>query len=154
MPKSIHNVPFMFAVSVVALVLILGLGGEQATAQSTKTLPQHGSTAVVDIVRNPAEVPPPVGNREATTVKVELVAKEVVGELDPAAGTSYRYWTFNGKVPRANDSRSPGRHGAGHGAQRRFQPLGAFSRFPRSPGTRWRRGVVPSHARTGKDVHV
>lgn len=99
MPKSIHNVPFMFAVSVVALVLILGLGGEQATAQSTKTLPQHGSTAVVDIVRNPAEVPPPVGNREATTVKVELVAKEVVGELDPAAGTSYRYWTFNGKVP-------------------------------------------------------
>jgi len=32
-------------------------------------------------------------------VRVTLTSKEVVGALDPASGTSYRYWTFNGKVP-------------------------------------------------------
>jgi copper-containing nitrite reductase len=30
---------------------------------------------------------------------VTLTSKELVGALDPASGTSYRYWTFNGKVP-------------------------------------------------------
>jgi copper-containing nitrite reductase len=97
--KSIRTASSVFAVFVVMLVLVLGLGGEQATAQGMKAAPQHGSNGVADIVRDPAEVPPPVGNREATTVKVELVAKEVVGQLDAAARSSYRYWTFNGKVP-------------------------------------------------------
>jgi copper-containing nitrite reductase/plastocyanin len=32
-------------------------------------------------------------------VKVTLTSKELVGALDPASGTTYRYWTFNGKVP-------------------------------------------------------
>jgi nitrite reductase (NO-forming) len=60
---------------------------------------RHASVQVVDIVRDTAQVPPPVGNRPPTTLKVELTAVEVVGELDPATGTTYRYWTFNGKVP-------------------------------------------------------
>ena len=28
-----------------------------------------------------------------------LTAQEVVGQLDPTSDTTYRYWTFNGKVP-------------------------------------------------------
>jgi copper-containing nitrite reductase/plastocyanin len=53
----------------------------------------------VDIVRDPADVPPTVGNRQPAVVHVTLTAEEVVGTLDPSAGTTYRYWTFNGKVP-------------------------------------------------------
>ncbi|MGD1079691.1 MAG: copper-containing nitrite reductase [Candidatus Sulfotelmatobacter sp.] len=53
----------------------------------------------VDIVRDPADVPNPIGGRAPTTVHVTLTAEEVMGQLDPASGTTYRYWTFNGKVP-------------------------------------------------------
>jgi copper-containing nitrite reductase len=53
----------------------------------------------VDIVRDPTDVPPPIGNRAPTTVHVTLTAEEVAGQLDPASGTTYRYWTFTGKVP-------------------------------------------------------
>ena len=47
--------------------------------------------------RNPTEVPPPVGNRSPQTVRVDLVAVELEGRL--AEGTTFGYWTFNGKVP-------------------------------------------------------
>jgi nitrite reductase (NO-forming) len=50
-----------------------------------------------DIVRSPADVPPPVGDREATTVDFELEVVEVLGQL--ADGTTYKYWTFNERVP-------------------------------------------------------
>ena len=53
----------------------------------------------VDIVRDPADIPPSIGSRQLAVVHVTLVAEEVVGTLDPSAGTTYRYWTFNGKVP-------------------------------------------------------
>jgi copper-containing nitrite reductase len=56
-------------------------------------------TKIVDIVRDPADVPPVVGERRPAVVRVKLIAEEVVGTLDPSAGTTYRYWTFNGKVP-------------------------------------------------------
>ena len=72
-----------------------------AFAQSMAGM-NHVSAApapMVDIVRDPAEVPPPVGDRAPTTVRVTLNAVEVIGELDPAAHTTYRYWTFNGKLP-------------------------------------------------------
>jgi len=51
----------------------------------------------IDIIRNPADVPAPLAQREAQTVKVELVAEEVVGQL--ADGTTMTYFTFNGQVP-------------------------------------------------------
>src|SRR5512146_2225525 len=54
---------------------------------------------ITDIVRDPSDVPPSVGNRQPGVVRVTLTAEEVVGTLDPSAGTTYRYWTFNGKVP-------------------------------------------------------
>ena len=44
-------------------------------------------------------MPSPIGERAPAVVKVTLTSKELVGVLDPASGTIYRYWTFNGKVP-------------------------------------------------------
>jgi nitrite reductase (NO-forming) len=53
--------------------------------------------APVDIVRLPTDLPPPIGVRGPQKVVVNLETVEVYGKLDD--GTSYQYWTFNGKVP-------------------------------------------------------
>ncbi|HUI82659.1 MAG TPA: copper-containing nitrite reductase [Candidatus Binatia bacterium] len=98
MRKSIHCIRFRFALFG-AVLLVLALGGSPALAQGAGAPSRHDSAQAADIVRDPADVPPPVGNRSPATVKVELAATEVVGELDPANHTTYRYWTFNGKVP-------------------------------------------------------
>ena len=50
-----------------------------------------------DIVRDPTDLPAPIGVREPTTVIINLEAVEVEGQL--ADGTTYTYWTFNGAVP-------------------------------------------------------
>src|SRR5262249_13756357 len=52
---------------------------------------------VVSIVRDPADLPPPVGKRGPQRVKVDLETVEITGQL--ADGATYRYWTFNRKVP-------------------------------------------------------
>lgn len=65
---------------------------EPATERAT---PQEA----VDIVRDPADLPPPVGKRDPQIVKVSLVAQELEGKLDSVLGATYEYWTFNGKVP-------------------------------------------------------
>jgi copper-containing nitrite reductase len=93
----------MFAPIAFLLILLFGSAG-YGVAQSMRGMnglpaPRHGTLPVVDITRNPADVPPAAGNRPAATVKIDLTAREVVGELDPATQTTYRYWTFNGKVP-------------------------------------------------------
>ncbi len=59
--------------------------------------PTGDSATGADIVRNPADVPAPVGDREPQTVRVDLVAEEVIGQL--ADGTTMTYFTFNGQVP-------------------------------------------------------
>jgi nitrite reductase (NO-forming) len=58
-------------------------------------LPRAGT--LVDIVRPPADLPAPVGARGPRRVDVHLHTTEVTGTL--ADGTTYAYWTFNGKVP-------------------------------------------------------
>ena len=50
-----------------------------------------------DISREPTDLPPPFGKREPQTVRVDLLSVEVEGRL--AEGTTFGYWTFNGKVP-------------------------------------------------------
>jgi nitrite reductase (NO-forming) len=50
-----------------------------------------------DIVRDPTDLPGPIGPREAQTVRIDLETVEIEGQL--ADGTTYNYWTFNGKVP-------------------------------------------------------
>ncbi|HLO28773.1 MAG TPA: copper-containing nitrite reductase [Anaerolineales bacterium] len=50
-----------------------------------------------DIVRDPTEIPAPIGDREPQKVRIDLETVEIVGQL--ADGTTYDFWTFNGKVP-------------------------------------------------------
>jgi nitrite reductase (NO-forming) len=58
---------------------------------------QAEPAAPVDIVRAATDLPAPTGRTAAATVRVDLETIEVLGNLDD--GTTYRYWTFNGKVP-------------------------------------------------------
>lgn len=69
----------------------------QSHAMHTDNAAQEIKAA--DIVRDPSDLPPPVGGRAPGVVHVTLTSKELVGALDPASGTTYRYWTFDGKVP-------------------------------------------------------
>jgi nitrite reductase (NO-forming) len=55
------------------------------------------SEGPVSIVRDPTDLPPPVGKRGPQRVKVDLETVEVTGQL--ADGATYKYWTFNQKVP-------------------------------------------------------
>lgn len=50
-----------------------------------------------DISQLSTAVPAPIGNREPQTIRVDLVAVELEGRL--AEGTTFGYWTFNGRVP-------------------------------------------------------
>jgi nitrite reductase (NO-forming) len=55
------------------------------------------ATTGADIVRDPTEIPAPLPTREPQTVRIDLETVEIEGQL--ADGTTYKYWTFNGKVP-------------------------------------------------------
>jgi nitrite reductase (NO-forming) len=90
--------------------LIVGSGVE-ANGNNSYTSGQPTSTDVpapaaaagaadpnaVDITRDPTDLPAPIGARGPDHVRVDLETTEVVGKL--ADGTTYTYWTFNGKVP-------------------------------------------------------
>lgn len=54
-------------------------------------------SGAVDISRDPTDFPAPIGNRGPEMVRIDLETQEVIGQL--ADGTTYHYWTFNGKVP-------------------------------------------------------
>jgi nitrite reductase (NO-forming) len=53
--------------------------------------------AGVSIVRDPAELPPPIPLRGPALVRFDLETVELEGKLDDQS--TYTYWTFNGKVP-------------------------------------------------------
>lgn len=55
------------------------------------------SSGAADIVRDPADLPGPIGLRPPKVVRVDLEATELVGQL--SNGATYTYWTFNSKVP-------------------------------------------------------
>lgn len=57
--------------------------------------PTHSDMA--DISQNPANVPPAITRREPATVRLEFETIEIEAHLD--ANSTYRFWTFNGKVP-------------------------------------------------------
>lgn len=80
------------------LFSLLLMGASTGMAQTPKHL-DHPNAKAVDIARDPTDIPPPVGKRGPSVVHVTLTAEEVVGTLDSSASTTYRYWTFNGKVP-------------------------------------------------------
>lgn len=102
MQASNHHSQTQLAISLFALLFLFFSGSVQIQAQMSSHSMHMGaanSTKTVDIVRDPADVPPPIGNRGPAVVRVTLTAEEVIGDLDSASGTKYRYWTFNGKVP-------------------------------------------------------
>ncbi len=85
-----------------SIVTYLSSLPEGAYTESTGTAETSAAVAEpdnsgVDIVRDPADIPAPIGDREPTTVRIDLEAIEVTGQL--ADGTTYSYWTFNGVVP-------------------------------------------------------
>ena len=59
--------------------------------------PPPQTVVEADISREPTDVPPPIGKRDPKTVRVDLFSVELEGRL--AEGTTFGYWTFNGKVP-------------------------------------------------------
>src|ERR1035437_10558678 len=85
------------------LYIAFGTGAKAVVAHAQSQVLHAENSAqkarAADIVRDPADLPPPIGDRAPAVVHVTLTAKELVGALDPASGTTYRYWTFNGKVP-------------------------------------------------------
>jgi nitrite reductase (NO-forming) len=83
-----------------------------APSNTTSSAPVTGSAVVrgpvvvnndptsgADVVRDPTEIPAQIqtGPREPQTVRIDLETVEIEGQL--ADGTTYKYWTFNGKVP-------------------------------------------------------
>lgn len=69
----------------------------QAAAPDASTKSDIGAVKASSIVRDPTDIPAPIGKRGPQTVKLNLKAEELEGRL--ADGASYRYWTFDGKVP-------------------------------------------------------
>lgn len=54
-------------------------------------------TTGADVVRDPTDLPAPLAIRDPETVRIDLEAVEIEGQL--ADVTTFSYWTFNGKVP-------------------------------------------------------
>ena len=59
--------------------------------------PEEVEIDALDIAQDPTAVGTPVGDREPEHVTIDLETTEVLGFLAP--GSTYRYWTFNNKVP-------------------------------------------------------
>jgi nitrite reductase (NO-forming) len=87
------------AASALALCALAGVAAVPARAHddmagaAVAALPE----GVVDIVRDAGDVPPPIAKRPPQQVRVDLETVEVTGKLDE--GATYRYWTFDKKVP-------------------------------------------------------
>lgn len=98
------SVPGHYQAGMTGVLTVTG-EGEPVTASAGPESPSEAALAAVapaaedavSVVRNPSDVPPPIGVRSPETVIVELETIEVNGQL--ADGSTYTYWTFNGQVP-------------------------------------------------------
>ncbi len=82
------------------ILATVGLGALLATLPALAQTPPATNKAAAkaaDIIRDPADLPSPIARRGPQTLKVHLDTIEVTGQLDD--GATYRYWTYNGKVP-------------------------------------------------------
>jgi len=59
--------------------------------------PEQEEIDALDIAQDPTNVGTPVGDRGPQHITVDLETTEVLGFL--TSGSTYRYWTFNNKVP-------------------------------------------------------
>jgi nitrite reductase (NO-forming) len=64
----------------------------QAAEQTPAVVPKPAS-----VVANPINIPPPIHRNHAVHHDVNLLAQEVVGEIEP--GATFPFMTFNGQVP-------------------------------------------------------
>lgn len=83
--KYICTLPGHVAAGMVGKLVV---GGGGAVADKPKGM---------DVAQDPTAVGKPVGKRGPRTFTVNLETTEVVGQLDD--GSTYKYWTFNNKVP-------------------------------------------------------
>lgn len=68
-----------------------------AVVPSGPVVVSNPATTGADVVRDPTDLPGPLGDREPETVRLDLETIEIEGQL--ADGTTFTYWTFNGRVP-------------------------------------------------------
>ncbi len=80
-----------------ATAMPVGPAAKPGTLAHTKTPLAPSNGGAVSVVRDPTDLPKPLNNRAPSRVKVELETIELTGKLDD--GSSYRFWTFNGRVP-------------------------------------------------------
>jgi nitrite reductase (NO-forming) len=87
------------AAVVLAALTILPMVQPKAQAQADPTdIPVPPAEAdAVEVMKNPIDIPAPLGAGAPTHHDLMLTTKEVVGKLDD--GTTYSYWTFDGTVP-------------------------------------------------------
>ena len=86
--------------SIIFFAWWMGAETNRSSAQDRFALSDRAQAIkAADIVRDPSDLPARIGNRPPAVVRVTLTSKELVGVLDAATGTTYRYWTFDGKVP-------------------------------------------------------
>jgi nitrite reductase (NO-forming) len=84
-------------------VAAAGSQGQSSSYTGPATAPAQAAAAgpadpnAVEIVRNPTDLPAPLPKRGPEKVMVNLETVELAGKL--ADGTTFKYWTFGGKVP-------------------------------------------------------
>ena len=82
-------------------IYFCSLPGHQLAGMEGKFLvtPQAPPQTLVeaDISKLSTDLPPPIGKRAPQTIRIDLTTVELEGRL--AEGTTFGYWTFNGKVP-------------------------------------------------------
>ena len=82
-------------------IYFCSLPGHQLAGMQGQFLvtPQPPAQTLVeaDISKIATDLPPPIGKRAPQTVRVDLTTVELEGRL--AEGTTFGYWTFDGKVP-------------------------------------------------------
>jgi len=65
-------------------------------AQAAEAAPESGAKAA-RVVADPTNIPPPIERDHAAHHDITMVAKEVIGEIEP--GATFLYMTFDGQVP-------------------------------------------------------
>lgn len=81
---------------------ICSVPGHRAAGMSGRLIigeeqPEQELSDVPSIVREPTDLPPPIGDRAPRQLSITMESIELEGQL--ADGTSYQYWTFDGEVP-------------------------------------------------------
>ena len=71
--------------------------GMEGRVQVVPGAREAAAATAADVVRDPTDLPGPIGPRPPQIVRVDLDTPEVKGQL--AESTTYTFWTFGGKVP-------------------------------------------------------